>query len=191
MFLLARSWGLGFWGRWFAGLVYPFCGFLVVWLLFPVTAVAIWMPWLLLATDRVFRAPGPTVGGLAGGRRRRSSSWADTSRRAPMSCWQAGCTAPGDGWTGRAATQSRGGRRSPGRLGTCLGLAMAAVQILPLAVYLAKSPVWGDRQREGAAVVDGRPAAIARRGLHGGSLTPTGVSAGASPTWRGRWACTT
>jgi hypothetical protein len=44
MFLLARSWGLGFWGRWFAGLVYPFCGFLVVWLLFPVTAVAIWMP---------------------------------------------------------------------------------------------------------------------------------------------------
>ena len=35
MFLLARSWGLGFWGRWFAGLVYPFCGFLVVWLLFP------------------------------------------------------------------------------------------------------------------------------------------------------------
>ena len=35
MFLLARSWGLGFWGRWFAGLVYPFSGFLVVWLLLP------------------------------------------------------------------------------------------------------------------------------------------------------------
>ena len=66
MFLLARAWGLGFWGRWFAGLVYPFCGFLVVWLLFPVTAVAIWMPWLFLATDRVFRAPRPrTAGWLA------------------------------------------------------------------------------------------------------------------------------
>ena len=69
MFLLARSWGLGFWGRWFAGLTYPFCGFLVLWLLFPVTSVAIWMPWLFLATDRVFRAPGARVGWLAGHRR--------------------------------------------------------------------------------------------------------------------------
>ena len=57
MFLLARVWGLGFWGRWFAGLVYPFCGFLVVWLLFPVTSVAIWMPWLLLATGSHVLAP--------------------------------------------------------------------------------------------------------------------------------------
>jgi hypothetical protein len=54
MFLLARSWRLGVWGRWFAGLVYPFCGFLILWLLYPVTAVAIWVPWLLLATDRLF-----------------------------------------------------------------------------------------------------------------------------------------
>ncbi len=29
-----------------------------LWLLFPVTAVAIWMPWLFLATDRLFRVPG-------------------------------------------------------------------------------------------------------------------------------------
>jgi hypothetical protein len=41
MFLLARSWRLGAWGRWFAGLVYPFSGFVVVWLLYPVTNVAI------------------------------------------------------------------------------------------------------------------------------------------------------
>ena len=34
MFLLARSWQLGRWGRWFAGLCYPFCGFLVAWLLY-------------------------------------------------------------------------------------------------------------------------------------------------------------
>src|SRR5262249_10880211 len=31
MFLLARLWGLGRWGRWFAGLAFPFCGFLVLW----------------------------------------------------------------------------------------------------------------------------------------------------------------
>ena len=66
MFLLARAWGLGPWGRWFAGLVFPFSGFLVVWLLYPVTAVAIWMPWLFLATDRLFhQASGRRAGLLA------------------------------------------------------------------------------------------------------------------------------
>ena len=58
MFVLARSWGLGPWGRWFAGLTFPFCGFVVVWLLYPVTAAAVWMPWLFWATDRVLERPG-------------------------------------------------------------------------------------------------------------------------------------
>ena len=70
MFLLARQWGLGRWGRWFAGLAYPFSGFLVVWLLYPVTAVAVWMPWLFLATEGLFRAPTARAAGLAGDRRR-------------------------------------------------------------------------------------------------------------------------
>jgi hypothetical protein len=58
MFLLARSWRLGPWGRWFAGLCFPFSGFLVLWLLFPVTSVAVWMPWLLWAADRALERPG-------------------------------------------------------------------------------------------------------------------------------------
>ena len=33
-------------------------------------------------------------------------------------------------------------------LGTCLGLGLSAVQILPLGFYLAKSSVWSDRQSE-------------------------------------------
>ncbi len=65
MFLLARGWGLGGWGRWFAGLSYPFCGFLIVWLLFPVTNVAIWMPWLFLASDAALDRPGrASISGL-------------------------------------------------------------------------------------------------------------------------------
>jgi hypothetical protein len=147
MFLLARSWGLGIWGRWFAGLVYPFCGFLIVWLLFPVTSVAIWMPWLFLATDRVFRTPGAGTAGvlaiatalvLVGGHVQTSAhvllavglyalwkSWSERSRGIAMRrVWLAGMA------------------------GIVLGLAMAAVQILPQAAYLAKSSVWGDRQRE-------------------------------------------
>jgi hypothetical protein len=57
MFLLMRRWGLGTWGRWLAGLSYPFCGFLLVWLLYPVASVAVWLPWLLWATDRVLQQP--------------------------------------------------------------------------------------------------------------------------------------
>ena len=64
MFLLARAWGCGFWGRWFAGLVYPFCGFLIVWLLYPVTPVAIWLPWMLLVTDRLVHRPRPRYAGM-------------------------------------------------------------------------------------------------------------------------------
>ncbi len=147
MFLLARSWGLGIWGRWFSGLVYPFCGFLVVWLLFPVTAVAIWMPWLLLATDRLFRAPDAKAGGwlglvvalvivgghiqtsahvlLAGGLYALAKVWCERksaarARRAAI-CWTCGAL---------------------------VGLALSAAQILPLGFYLAKSPVWAQRQRE-------------------------------------------
>ena len=57
MFLLARSWRMGRAGSWFAGLAYPFCGFITLWLLYPVTAVAIWLPWLLWTSERCLRRP--------------------------------------------------------------------------------------------------------------------------------------
>ena len=47
-------------------------------------------------------------------------------------------------------------------------------------LYLAKSPVWGDRRREQPAVVDDRPAAAARRRLHGGALCLREPAPGAS-----------
>jgi hypothetical protein len=150
MFLLARSWGLLHWGRWFAGLTYPFSGFLIVWLLYPVTAVAIWLPWLLLATENLFKRPGSrsaaalaivvaliVLGGhiqtsahvlLAGGLyalARGILRPENPARRAPaLFCWT---------------------------LAACLGLSLASVQILPLAVYLSKSPVWAQRRSERAA----------------------------------------
>jgi hypothetical protein len=66
MFVLAGHWGLTRWGRWFAGLVYPFSGFLVVWLLYPVTSVAVWFPWVIWASDRVLdRVTLARVGGMA------------------------------------------------------------------------------------------------------------------------------
>jgi hypothetical protein len=144
MFLLARSWGLRFWGRWFAGLVYPFCGFLIAWLLFPVTSVAIWMPWLFLAADRVFRWPtGRSAGWLAivvaaivlGGH-------IQTSAHVLL--------AGGFYALARASRERLRARQAlfVWTLGTSLGLGLASVQILPLWCYLAKSAVWVDRQRD-------------------------------------------
>jgi hypothetical protein len=119
-------------------LVYPFSGFLVVWLLYPLSSVAAWLPWAFLATDRVLIRPSPGsfaelslvvaavfLGGhvqtsahvlLAVGvygliRQARERTWA----------WL--------GWVG----------------GVGLGLLIAAAAILPLAGYLSRSPVWADR----------------------------------------------
>ena len=181
-----RSWGLGLWGRWFAGLVYPFCGFLVVWLLFPVTAVAIWMPWLFLATDRRVPAPGGRGGGLAGGRRRARHLGRAHPDECPRAAGGRSVRAGAGLWRERTSAARRGGPSICWTLGTCLGLGLSAVQILPLGFYLAKSPVWSDRQRERPAVVDDRSAPAARRGLHGGSLclrkpAPGSSQPGASP----------
>jgi hypothetical protein len=143
MFLLARAWGLGVWGRWFAGLAFPFCGFVVVWLLYPVTNVAVWMPWVFLTTERVWERPtfrrvgwlGLAVGGtLLGGHVQTSAHL--LLAVGLYSLWR--------GWrsewklTGLVAWSA----------GLILGLGIAAVEVLPLGAYLAKSPVWGDRERE-------------------------------------------
>ncbi len=170
MFLLARSWGLGFWGRWFAGLVYPFCGFLIVWLLFPVTSVAIWMPWLFLATERVFRAPGPRTAGvlaivtalvLFGGH-------IQTSAHILLAV---GLYALWKSWfeRGRGGIETR-------RVwlawvaGIGLGVAMAAVQVLPHGGLPGEELGLGRSSARATGVVVGRIPAMARRPLYGDSL---------------------
>ncbi|MGZ3388773.1 MAG: hypothetical protein ACXVCF_04200 [Isosphaeraceae bacterium] len=150
MFLLTRSWGCGYWGRWFAGLVYPFCGFLIVWLLYLETPVAIWLPWLLLATDGVLNKPRARRSGLlaivvglviVGGQ-------IQTSAHVLMA---AGLFAFWRGKTAFASWRERGRRVLAWAAGIALGLVVGAAQIIPLGYYLAKSPVWGDRQRESKA----------------------------------------
>jgi hypothetical protein len=147
MFLLAGSWGCGYWGRWFAGLVYPFCGFLIVWLLYPVTPVAIWLPWLLLASDAVLGQPrARRVGMLAvvvglvivGGHIQTSAHVLLAAFL--FACWRT--------MTALASWRDRGRRMLVWAAGISLGLVLGAAQIIPLACYLEKSPVWGDRQRE-------------------------------------------
>ena len=143
MFLLARAWGLGAWGRWFSGLAFPFCGFLVVWLLFPVTNVAIWLPWVMLGTERVWERPGLrsvgwlalSVGGALLGGHVQTSAHVLLAAGA-YSCWRA--------WQ----SGSRGRVLMTWALGVALGIGIAAVEVVPLGFYLTRSPVWGDRERE-------------------------------------------
>jgi hypothetical protein len=146
-FLLARSWGMGIAGRWFSGLVYPFCGFLVVWLLYPVTPAAVWLPWILLATDRAIGRPivaassllALCVGGVV------FAGHIQTSAHVLLA---AGGLAA---WRLIVHPRSDLGRWRGGvywGAGIVLGLGIAAVQIVPLGVYLTKSPVWSERRRE-------------------------------------------
>jgi hypothetical protein len=143
MFLLARRWGLGGWGRWFAGLAFPFCGFLVVWLQYPVTSVAVWMPWAFLATDRVLDRPDARSAGLlalvvgclllAG--------HVQTSAHVLLAIGAYALWRHRTAWPGQAPL---GGWAA----GVVLGLALAAIEIVPLACYLSRSPVWTDRDAE-------------------------------------------
>ena len=57
-FLLARALGLRPGGALLAGVVAGFGLFHVVWLAWPLSSVWAWLPWVLLATDRVMRRPG-------------------------------------------------------------------------------------------------------------------------------------
>ncbi len=146
MFLLARAWNFGGWGRWFAGLTFPLTGFLVVWLLYPVTNAAVWMPWALLATQGVWDRPTyRRAGGLAltvcgtllGGH-------VQTAAHVLLA---AGAYAVWLTWRDR----SLGRRPALWGCGIILGISLAAIEVIPLAVYLTRSPVWGDRDQERAA----------------------------------------
>ncbi len=163
MFLLARHWGLGRWGRWFAGLVYPFSGFLVVWLLYPVTNVAVWFPWVLWASDRVLDrvsrrrvAVMALVVGLVllGGHVQTSAHVLLAAGLNALWRWRR------VGWR----------ERSGWIAGIGLGIGVAAVEVIPLGEYLTKSPVL-DRPSGWAEIAAGdRPPARARHGLPGASV---------------------
>lgn len=142
-FLLARFWGFGRWGRWFAGLTFPFCGFLVVWLLYPVTPAAAWLPCVLLASDRAIRSPSARSAGLlalsVGGVL--VAGHVQTSAHVLLASFLMAV------WRLAGSPD----RRSPALawgLGIALGIGIAAVQVVPLADYLGKSPVWTERRRE-------------------------------------------
>ena len=127
-------------------------------------------------------------GRRAGARWRGWSCWAGTSRPAPTSCsrrprtWSGGSVRAGSPAERRASGrgQAWAGRRgrwdAPGR-------GVAASRWSRWRVYLARSPVWGDRaasvEPPGCWNVLGCWTPSARR-----CLMPSGASGGGIPTWR-------
>ena len=148
MFLLAREWRLGTLGRWFAGLTFPFCGFLILWLQFPVTSSAIWLPWILRASSRLLRQPTPvrmaevaifTLLPFLGGHVQTAAHLLlATTLFVAFELFT-------------KSTQNSSQRLKAATawgMGTTLGVCLAAIQLVPLGVYLSKSPVWADRLAE-------------------------------------------
>ncbi len=154
MFLLVRNWGVGPLGRWFAGLAFPMSGYLTVWLLYPVTNAGVWLPWLLWSTDIGWAPPSTTADApVSSGRR-----WARALGGGAHPPCVAGTLLGGHIQTSahvlllaglyvliRYWADWRGWARWG--LGVALGVAIAAVQIVPLGAYLSRSPVWEDREK--------------------------------------------
>ena len=145
MYQLARFGGLGVWGRFFSGLTFPLSGFMILWLAFPVTSVAVWLPWLFLTTGRALETA--------------------TLRNSGQLALVVGCTLLGGHiqtgahallavglygvWTlAKTAASKRFASLKTGVLGLTLGLGIGAITIVPLAEYLGKSPVWNARRVE-------------------------------------------
>ena len=170
MYLLAKAWRLSAWGRWTSGLSYPFSGFLIGWLLYPIGSVAVWMPWVFLATDKALEGPGTRgIAGLAlavgvlmlGGQVQAAAhillaagsyvTWRGIVEfRVSLRM--------GSGWWAKPTRRDVRGRSFAGplgrwTLGVILGIGIGAVAILPLACYLTRSQVWADRRAEHPSVL--------------------------------------
>jgi len=139
MFLLADRWGLQRPGRWFAGLAYAFGGFTTLWLHHTVASSSAWLPWCLLAADRLVEHPSAqrsavlalplTFSCLGGHVQTTAHVWILTAA-----------------WGLFRASDRRGLRA--GLAGFLLAIGLSAAVWLPLLAYLGRSPVWEDRAAE-------------------------------------------
>jgi hypothetical protein len=156
-FLLASALGLGRLGRWFAGLVFPFSGFIVVWLQYPMGGVAAWFPLILWLVERLVQRPMPmravclalAIGVmLLGGHPETATHIMIVA--ASYCAWRS--------WWARreivshvSSFSTRDTRHSSlvplvwFAVATLAGFLLAAVQLVPLAEYLRYSQAWSER----------------------------------------------
>jgi hypothetical protein len=143
MFFLARAWRFGRLGSWFSGLAYPFTGFMIGWLMFPLASSAAWLPWLLLGIEQL-RTRGDLGSGLRlgaiiaavllGGHIQTSIHVLMVGAIYALFAMFAGLT--------------HSGFHRHMFLSGILGACLSAPAVLPLADYLTRSPAWHNRQAE-------------------------------------------
>jgi uncharacterized membrane protein YidH (DUF202 family) len=145
-YLLARELGLSRLGRWFAGLCFPFTGFPIVWLCYPMGGVAVWLPTLLLLVERLARQPdsqrvawlGLVIGIVVLGGHPETAA----HLLVVAALWLA--------WKCPWRSDAAGTRRLIASFAAAcvVGLALGAVQLAPLAEYLHASQAWAERSND-------------------------------------------
>jgi hypothetical protein len=146
-YLLACNLRLGPLGRWFVGLSFPFTGFVVVWLQYPMGSVAVWLPLVIWLVQRLGQSPGAMWAGwlamvlgimhLSGHPETTAHILLIASAVVLWRCFTGGLTTV----------------RVWRYLGWCMvslgvSLLAAAVQLVPLAEYLQQSEAWAERSAE-------------------------------------------
>ncbi len=151
-YLLARFYRVSRTGALLAGVSFMLCGYLIVWLGHPHTNVAVWLPALVLAGERLLATPGATsvalLAALVG--IQFTGGHIETSVDVlfclgvyyVLRWWQVG---------GR-----RLGRLLLPALAIALGAALAAVQVVPFLEWLPLSAEYGRRAPAGLVLFDSR-----------------------------------
>ena len=142
MCVFVRAMGLGRPAAIFAGLAFLLNPFSVVWLEHPVSAVAAWLPWVLWAVERSVQAPGA---------RRAAVLSAVTAlcilAGHPETCLKVLLLATVWGAVRIAASPRRWSALATLAAGSGLGVAVAAVQLVPFVEYLQQSRAYLARAR--------------------------------------------
>ena len=134
MFLFVRRLGLAWPAALFAGSAFLLNPFVVVWLEHPHSSAAVWLPWLLWSVERAAATGGPRatvlVAALVGGSL--AAGHPETSFKLLLLV---------AAWAALAAWRSSRRLRAVVSLagGALLGVALAAIQLLPFLEYTAES----------------------------------------------------
>ena len=136
-----RAIGVSFWPAVVAAWSFPLIGFLILWRGYPPSFVAVWLPWLLLATDATVRRPGGlgTIGLAVATALLLVSGHAGVAAHALLASGAYALVACIDAYGRQSIAWQRLGVVVALLLGWGLGFLLSAPQNLPTIEYLAHS----------------------------------------------------
>jgi hypothetical protein len=138
---LRRALGLSFWPSAFAAWCYPLTAFFILWQGFPISSVACWLPWLLLAVDGTLRGSSrlAPVGLAPVTALTLVSGHLDISCQALLGSGLYALWCLGDVWRKSSARRQVVPPIAALSAGWLLGFLLAAPQVLPMLEYTRSS----------------------------------------------------